>query len=98
MGEHWVAVRKAAHEQTLRQGDPPVRHVAERWEQFTQYLCLSLNRMARTHHDTSLGRSRPAWAGQLAPCLPVLAFDALRAGEMAPRGSGSAGSEAPIVP
>jgi hypothetical protein len=42
MGEHWVSVRKAAHEQTLRQGDPPVRHVAERWEQFTQYLCLSL--------------------------------------------------------
>jgi hypothetical protein len=42
MGEHWVAVRKAAHEQTLRQGDPTVRHVAERWEQFTQYLCLSL--------------------------------------------------------
>ena len=42
MGEHWVAVRKAAHDGTLRQGDAEVRQVAERWEQFTQYLCLSL--------------------------------------------------------
>lgn len=42
MGEHWVAVRNAAHDGTLRQGDAMARHVAERWEQFTQYLCLSL--------------------------------------------------------
>jgi hypothetical protein len=42
MGEHWVPVRKAAHEGTLRQSDAAARHVAERWEQFTQHLCLSL--------------------------------------------------------
>jgi hypothetical protein len=42
MGVHWVAIRKAAHEGTLRQSDTAVRHVAGRWEQFTQYLCLSL--------------------------------------------------------
>jgi hypothetical protein len=42
MGEHWVSVRKAAHEGTLRQSDAAAQHVAERWEQFTQYLCLSL--------------------------------------------------------
>ncbi len=43
MGEHWVPVRSAAHDGTLRQGDDTVRHVAERWEQFTEYLCLSLS-------------------------------------------------------
>jgi hypothetical protein len=43
MGENWVAVRKAAHEGTLRAGDAAARDVAERWEQFTNYLCLSLS-------------------------------------------------------
>lgn len=43
MGEKWVSVRKAAHDETLRQGDPEARNVAERWEQFTQYLCLGLS-------------------------------------------------------
>jgi hypothetical protein len=43
MGEHWVPVRSAAHAGTLRQGDDSVLHVAERWEQFTEYLCLSLS-------------------------------------------------------
>jgi len=43
MGDKWVAVRKAAHDGTLRQADPEARAVAERWEQFTQYLCLGLS-------------------------------------------------------
>jgi hypothetical protein len=43
MGENWVAVRKAAHDGTLRPGDRATRHVAERWEQFTNYLALSLS-------------------------------------------------------
>jgi hypothetical protein len=43
MGENWVSVRKAAHEGTLRTGDAPVRDVAERWEQFTNYMSLSLS-------------------------------------------------------
>jgi hypothetical protein len=42
MGENWVSVRKAAREGTLRAGDAPARDVAERWEQFTNYLSLSL--------------------------------------------------------
>jgi hypothetical protein len=43
MGENWVTIRKAAHDSTLRPGDPAARHVAERWEQFTNYLALSLS-------------------------------------------------------
>lgn len=42
MGKHWVGVRNAAHDGTLRHGDEQLREVAERWEQFTEYLCLSL--------------------------------------------------------
>jgi hypothetical protein len=43
MGDQWVSVRKGAHDGTLRQSDPAARAVAERWEQFTQYLCLGLS-------------------------------------------------------
>jgi hypothetical protein len=43
MGESWVPVRKSAHEGTLRPGDPAARDVAERWEQFTNFLALSLS-------------------------------------------------------
>jgi hypothetical protein len=43
MGESWVPVRKAAHDGTLRHTDPGARDVAERWEQFTQYLALSFS-------------------------------------------------------
>jgi hypothetical protein len=43
MGDKWVAVRKAAHEGTLRARDPEAGIVAERWEEFTQYLCLGLS-------------------------------------------------------
>ena len=43
MGENWVSVRKAAHDGTLREGDAAARDVAECWEQFTNYLCLSLS-------------------------------------------------------
>ncbi len=43
MGENWVPVRKAAHEGTLRPGDAPAHDVAERWEQFVNYLALSFS-------------------------------------------------------
>jgi hypothetical protein len=43
MGDKWVAVRKAAHDSTLRASDPAAHDVAERWEQFTDYLCLSMS-------------------------------------------------------
>jgi hypothetical protein len=43
MGEKWVSVRKAAHDGTLRANDAEATAVAERWEEFTQYLCLGLS-------------------------------------------------------
>ncbi len=43
MGENWVQVRNASRDGSLRKGDAAAREVAERWEQFTQYLCLSLS-------------------------------------------------------
>ncbi len=43
MGKDWVPVRTAAHDGTLRNGDPRARQVAERWDQLTEYLCLSLS-------------------------------------------------------
>jgi hypothetical protein len=43
MGENWVPVRNAAREGTLRAADGGVREVADRWEQFVQYLCLGLS-------------------------------------------------------
>jgi hypothetical protein len=43
MGDKWVTVRKAAHDGTLRANMPEAREVSERWEEFTQYLCLGLS-------------------------------------------------------
>jgi hypothetical protein len=43
MGDKWVTVRRAAHEGTLRANDPEARTVADRWQQFTQYLGLGLS-------------------------------------------------------
>jgi hypothetical protein len=42
MGESWVKVRNGAADGTLRPSDREVRDVAERWEQFIEYLCLGL--------------------------------------------------------
>jgi hypothetical protein len=42
MGDKWVGVRKAAHDGTLRATDE-VRTIAERWEEFTQYVCMGLS-------------------------------------------------------
>ena len=43
MGDKWVAVRKAAHDETLRATDVNAAEVAERWEQFVQHLCLGFS-------------------------------------------------------
>lgn len=43
MGENWVRVRDAARAGTLRAADAEAREVAERWDQFVQYLCLGLS-------------------------------------------------------
>jgi hypothetical protein len=42
MGASWVAVRDGARNQTLRQNDSSVRDVADRWEQFVEYVSLEL--------------------------------------------------------
>lgn len=43
MGQHWVSVRNAARDGTVRASDAGVRDVVDRWEQFVEYLCLSLS-------------------------------------------------------
>ena len=43
MGDKWVRVRDAAHNGTLRAADPEARGVAQRWEQFGEYLALGLS-------------------------------------------------------
>ncbi len=54
MGERWVAVREGARQRTLRTNEPAVKEIAERWEQFIQWLCLGLRQ--------DLGRAvSPMW-------------------------------------
>jgi hypothetical protein len=43
MGESWVRVREGARQGTLRTADKEVRSVADRWEQFIDYLALGLS-------------------------------------------------------
>jgi hypothetical protein len=43
MGDKWIPVRDGARHETLRPSDPEVREVAERWDQFVQYLALGLS-------------------------------------------------------
>ncbi len=42
MGDHWVGVRTATANGTLRKGDPGIREVAERWGQFIDYMAMGL--------------------------------------------------------
>lgn len=74
MGDKWVSVRKSAHDGTLRQGDPEARAVAERWEQFTQYLCLGLSQ--DLGHSVSSPRPRSqTTTGRLDELTKSLATD-----------------------
>ena len=43
MGKNWVSVRNAARDGTIRSTDPGVQDIVSRWEQFLEYLCLSLS-------------------------------------------------------
>jgi hypothetical protein len=63
MGENWVKVRNGAADGTLRASDAEVRDVAERWEQFVEYLALGLGqdlgrdvRAVRPRKQTSAAR------------------------------------------
>jgi hypothetical protein len=43
MGQNWVQVRNSARDGLIRAADPGIRDVVDRWEQFIEYLCLSLS-------------------------------------------------------
>ncbi len=47
MGQHWVSVRDAARDGSLRANQPGVDEVILRWDQFMQFLCLDLGRDLR---------------------------------------------------
>jgi hypothetical protein len=63
MGDGWVSVRTSAGNGTLRSRDPVARDVAERWEQFADYMALGLGQdlgrdvvVVRSRRLTSNGR------------------------------------------
>ena len=58
-----MSVRKAAHDGTLRASDTVAHDVAERWEQFTNYLTLSLSQELGAGAVTSQRPSRPDHTG-----------------------------------
>lgn len=62
MGEHWVAVRKGGRDGTLRTGDAGARSVAERWDQFSSALALSLSQElgANVQPHRPRGQNTPA--------------------------------------
>ncbi len=71
MGQHWVNVRNAARDGTIRAADQGVRDVVERWEQFVEYLCLGLSQdlgvpVASAH---SRARDGDRWTGSLLKSL-----------------------------
>jgi hypothetical protein len=56
MGTEWVKVRDGARAGTLRVADKEVRSVAERWDQFGQYLALGLSQ--DLGRDVTMARPR----------------------------------------
>lgn len=72
MGDKWVEVRKAAHDGTLRGSDSSARDVVERWEQFTNFLSLSLSQELGTGVTTvrqPRNQPTPARLDELAKAL-----------------------------
>jgi hypothetical protein len=67
MGQNWVQVRNAARDGTIRSGDPGVQDVVSRWEQFVEYMCLSLSQDlgAQVVSAQSRARDGQAWADSL---------------------------------
>lgn len=56
MGPHWVTVRRAARDETLRLSDEGTTEVAARWIQLVEYLCLWLG--ARLGREVRPGLTR----------------------------------------
>lgn len=83
MGEAWVTVRTAAANETLRPRDGGAREVAERWEQFVDYVALGLGqdlgrdvapvRSRRLSHEARLDETvrRLTETGKLEAALKV---------------------------
>lgn len=71
MGDKWVAVRNSARDGSLRKGDAAAREVAERWEQFTNYLGLSLSQELGAHVTVHRARNQttPARLDELVQAL-----------------------------
>jgi hypothetical protein len=67
MGPEWVKVRDAARAGTLRAADKEVRSVAQRWEQFGQYLGLGLSQ--DLGRDIAIMRPRAQTAEQRVEAL-----------------------------
>lgn len=67
MGQNWVQVRNAARDGTIRPGDPGVRDVVDRWEQFVEYLCLGLSQDLGVQVLPTQSRSRDgqSWTDEL---------------------------------
>lgn len=58
MGPHWVKVRNAARDGTMRPSDPGVSDVVDRWEQFVEYLCLTLSQDLGVQVQPAQSRAR----------------------------------------
>jgi hypothetical protein len=73
MGKQWVTVRNAARDGTLRPADGGVREVVDRWEQFMEYLCLSLSQDlgVQVLSAHSQAKSGDAWTDALLRSLCV---------------------------
>ncbi len=60
MGEEWVSVREGARQGTLRGANPEAKAVAARWEQFMEYLRLTLSQELGVEIRRQGGRSKNA--------------------------------------
>lgn len=71
MGQHWVSVRDAARDGTIRGSDLGVRDVVDRWEQFVEYLCLGLSQDLGVQVASTQSRSRDgaSWTESLLAML-----------------------------
>jgi hypothetical protein len=74
MGKQWVTVRNAARDGTIRATDAGVQDVVARWEQFMEYLCLSLSQDLGVEVVSAQSRARNGkeWSDAL---LKVLCED-----------------------
>lgn len=71
MGQHWVSVRNAARDGTIRATDGGVRDVINRWEQFVEYLCLGLSQDLGVQVASAQSRTRDGdrWTDSLLKML-----------------------------